>query len=174
MPVDYGSSDSLDDYVSELGYLEGLLDNEKYDCAILLGDFNADLRRQDGRFSGRLRSLLNEYHLVTIGLEDADMTNRNTWHSHDFVLESWIDYVCVSTSLNDRVEEFCIREGMCVTSDHWAISVSLRCGIDTNVSTEGNSPCQRRLLWKEASIADLDEYTGRVEMELETIYVPAA
>ena len=34
MPVDYENSDGLDDYVAELGVLEGLLGNERYDHII--------------------------------------------------------------------------------------------------------------------------------------------
>ena len=49
MPVDYGNA--LDEYINELGFLEGLLDNEVYDYVVILADFNTDLHTQDGHCS---------------------------------------------------------------------------------------------------------------------------
>ena len=52
MPVDYGDGDALNEYIMELGFLEGTLEIVQYDHVLLLGDFNTDLR-YISRFSGR-------------------------------------------------------------------------------------------------------------------------
>ena len=56
LPVNYGDSASFDDFITELGYLDGLLESEMYDHVIVMGDFNIDLRRREGKFSVSLRS----------------------------------------------------------------------------------------------------------------------
>ena len=172
LPVDYGDSDALDVYVSELGFLEGILDNESYDHVIVMGDLNTDLRHGD-RFASRLTHFLREYNLEVAGLDDIDTNSRYTWHSHDFQHGSWIDHICLSTSLNALLETFGIRDGDCLVSDHWAIAASLSVVIDTKVSSESCCGYRRRLQWKEATTADLRKYKERVEMEMESIVVPA-
>ena len=71
MPVDYGDSDALDDYIIEHGFLEGLLDNEVYDYVVTLADCITDLhtmadcitdlRTKDSHCSRRLTNFLREY-----------------------------------------------------------------------------------------------------------------
>ena len=70
MPVEYGDSTALDEYNMELGYLDGLLDIEDYNEVVILGDFNADLRKS-GRFSRSLSSFLNNTNLLPVGLSDS-------------------------------------------------------------------------------------------------------
>ena len=43
MPVDYGDGQALEDYITEIGFLEGLLESNEYDGVNILGDFNTDL-----------------------------------------------------------------------------------------------------------------------------------
>ena len=50
----------------ELGYQDGLLDSEVYDGVIVVGDFNADLRKS-GRFS-RLLSFLEQFQSYSCGV----------------------------------------------------------------------------------------------------------
>ena len=106
VPADYGDSDALDVYVSEFGFLEGILDNESYDHVIVMGDLNTDLRRRGDRFASRLTHFLREYNLEVAGLDDIVTNSRYTWHSHDFQHGSWIDHICLSTSLNALLETF--------------------------------------------------------------------
>ena len=95
-----------------------------------------------------LNSFLICHNLTAVGLEDASATTaQNTWHSYDFRCESWIDHICVSQSLKGMIEDFKIREGECVTSDHWPVEISVNISIATcdkkNCKPAGN----KRLLW---------------------------
>ena len=97
---------------------------DDHDQVVLMGDFNADIRRSDRRFARLLNSFLICHNLTAVGLEDASATTaQKTWHSHDFRCESWIDHICVSQSLKGMIEDFKIREGECVTSDHWPVEI---------------------------------------------------
>lgn len=101
MPVDYGNSETLDEYVSELGILEGLLDEEVYDHVVILGDFNSDIRKPERRFSARLCCFLNDYNLVTAGLGDVDEATRSTWHTMIlYTNHGSITFSCQSFSVN--------------------------------------------------------------------------
>ena len=111
MPVECGSVVNREEYISELGVVEGLLEIDDHDQVVLMGDFNADIRRSDRRFARLLNSFLICHNLTAVGLEDASATTvQNTWHSHDFRCESWIDHICVSQSLKGMIEDFKIRE----------------------------------------------------------------
>ena len=50
MAVDYGNSDSWNDYMIEIGFLKSLLESDDLCGADLLGDYNADLRYMKSRF----------------------------------------------------------------------------------------------------------------------------
>ena len=67
MPVDYGDDDALNEYIMELGFLEGTLEIVQYDHVLLLGDFNNDLRYISS-FSGRLESFLLEHSFSAVDL----------------------------------------------------------------------------------------------------------
>ena len=172
MPVDYGDCNARDEYITELGFLEGLLDMEVYDHVVLLGDFNADLHRNESRFSARMSSFLSEYDLMVIRMEDAGTENRSTWHSYDMCRESWIDYICVSTVLRGLVDNFSVRDDGCVLSDHWAIVLSIQLVIDTNEMSEDEKSSSKRLRWKEAREADIVKFQKILEMELDVIDIP--
>ena len=81
MPVDYGDTQSLDEYISEIGCLEGVDD---YDEVIILGDFNSDLRNEKNRMSRRLVSFITDWNLTAVGLNDLTMSSSTcTWHRSD-------------------------------------------------------------------------------------------
>ena len=69
MPVDYGDTLSLNDYFSEISYLESILDMNDHDEVIILGDFNADIRSQNSRRSRQLAPF-SHWDLFTVGLND--------------------------------------------------------------------------------------------------------
>ena len=81
MPVECGSVVNREEYISELGVVEGLLEIDDHDQVVLMGDFNADIRRSDRRFARFLNSFLICHNLTAVGLEDASATTaQNTWH----------------------------------------------------------------------------------------------
>ena len=70
MPIDYGDCTAYDEHIAKLGFVEGLLDMEVYDHIVLMGDFDADLHRNESRFLASMSSLLSEYSLVVTRMED--------------------------------------------------------------------------------------------------------
>ena len=50
--------------ISEIGYLEGILDIDEYDEVIVLGDFNVDLRIEKSRLPRRLPSFIADWKLT--------------------------------------------------------------------------------------------------------------
>ena len=50
MPVDYGNEQSVEDYITEIGLLGGLLESNEYDSVTILGDLNTDLRKGTSHF----------------------------------------------------------------------------------------------------------------------------
>ena len=172
MHVDYGDCTAYDEYIVELGFVEGLLDMKVHDHMALMRDFNDDLHRNEIWCSASMSSLLSEYSLVVTGMEDARSMHRSTWHSHDFCCESRIDSKCVSTHLRDVVDGFIVRDGDCALSDHWAIMVSIERVIDTNETSDDVNTCNRRLLGKEASAIDIAKFQEILEMEMDVTDIP--
>ena len=60
MAVDYGNSDSWNDYMIEIGFLKSLLDSDDHCGADLLGDYNADLRYMKSRFDRQLDTFVTD------------------------------------------------------------------------------------------------------------------
>ena len=54
MPVDYGNEQSVEDYITEIVFLGGLLESNEYDSVMILGNLNTDLHKGTSRFSRRL------------------------------------------------------------------------------------------------------------------------
>ena len=107
MPVDYGDSDSLDEYLSQLGCLESLLESDEYIGTVVLGHFNADLCQIKSRLARQLGTFVSESHLTVVGINDqARLDGLSTWHRSDFPAHSWIDYFVVSKSLERMVADF--------------------------------------------------------------------
>ena len=135
--VNYGDTLSLNDYISEIGYLESNLDMNDHDEVIILGDFNADLRSQNSRMSRQLASFISDWDLFTVGLNDPVLSSKaSTWHRSDFGCQSWIDYFLVSGSLSKTTVEFEIRENGGYLSDHWPIILSTDVSFDHKHATE--------------------------------------
>ena len=97
MPVDYGTRDSIENYIAELSYIEGILESEEYDEVVFWGDLNADLRSKKGRFTSTLEAFLLRCSLNVVGLShNAEICRQYyTWHNEDFCQKSWIDYICL-------------------------------------------------------------------------------
>ena len=71
-PVDYGEIQShADEWLSELGYLEGVLHSNTYDRVITLGGFNTGLRMKNKRFSKLLTSFIENWDLTVVGLNET-------------------------------------------------------------------------------------------------------
>ena len=61
----------MDDYITELGYISGLLETVDHDAVVILGDFNADLRSAKSRFSRELKSFLMRCNLLLVGQDSV-------------------------------------------------------------------------------------------------------
>ena len=116
MAVDYGNSDSWNDYMIDIGFLKRLLQSDDHCGAELLGDYNADLRYMKSRFARQLDTFVTEYNMTIVGMRDSQrLDSLSTWHSGEFSTETWINYFIVSKSLESMVDDFEILEdGMCV------------------------------------------------------------
>ena len=153
--------------------MDGLLESEMHDHVIVMGDFNTDLRRSEGKFSVSLCSFLKDHNLLAVGLNDSAVVGqRCTWHNHNHCQESWIDYVCVSKSLNSVVEDFQILEGEALLSDHWPVVMSSNIGIDSSDNIAHEATYTKSLLWKKVREKDLSRYQLCLKMELEMINIP--
>ena len=84
VPLDYGNEQSVEDYITEIGFLGGLLESNEYDNVMILGDLNTDLLKGTSRFSRRLATFMSEFNLTAIGMDDIEANTKNTWHSSDF------------------------------------------------------------------------------------------
>ena len=134
MPVDYGDTLSLNDYISEIRYLESILHMNDHDEVIISGDFNADLRSQNSRMSRQLASFTSDWDLFTVGLNDLMLSSKaSTWHRSDFGCQSWIDYFLISGSLSNTIIKFEIREmvDICLITGH--LSCLLMLVLTTNM-----------------------------------------
>ena len=118
MPVDYGDQKSLDDFMEQLGYLEGILASVQFDSCICVGEFNVDLEKErPGRFSRALRAFMRDH-----GLQKAEVDDGNgvqfTWSSEDCLYSSWLDYALTSMDFETRECEFVIDSEGPWNSDH--------------------------------------------------------
>ena len=173
MPVDYGGSESLDDYTTEIGFLESLAESDDHNGIVLLGDFNADLRQMKRRFARNLDTFVSEHRMVVVGVGDLAHIGLNTWHSADFASQTWIDYFVVSNSLECMVADFkAIEDGMFV-SDHWPIVMSVDLQVETGDKGDHCQANGRRLLWRQATVNNLYKYQMELDLELSEIDIPA-
>ena len=175
MPVDYGTRDSIENYIAELYYFEGILESEEYDEVVFWGDLNADLRSKKGRFTSILEGFLLRCSFNVVGLShNAEICRQYyTWDNEDFCQKSWIDYICVSQSLKAAVDEFDVLEDGSYVSEHYPVTVSLNISVETLDQEKGAKRAAKRLMWQEAKEVDLAEYCQCLELELDTIQLPA-
>ena len=146
MPVDYGNEQSVEDYITEIDLLGGLLESNEYDNVMILGDLNTDLRKGTSRSSRLLATFMSEFNLTAIGVDDIEANTKNTWHSSDFQTQSWIDYIIVSDGLTKTIIEFEIREDGGYLSDHWPIVLSTSVEVDGKISIPKNKSVGTKLL----------------------------
>ena len=112
-----------------------------------------------------------EHSFSAVGLRDSNASCMNTWHNYNFSRKSWIDYVCVSQSIQELVESFVIREDGNMSSDHWAIMMSMNIVVTTVSNEKNHCLVSKQLLWKEATESDLNKYQQSLEMDLQLIYI---
>lgn len=170
MPTNYRDRSSYEDYISELGFLEGLLEFEHYDHVVILGDFNADLRFLEGRFSAKLSSFVSDHKLSALGLDDNSAWQWHTWHSHDFSSQSWIDYILTSQQLEGLVTDVQIRDGESLTSDHWPVVMYANIGVS---GIERKKEVPGCLQWNYAKESDFTRYRECLKRELDQLEIHA-
>ena len=162
----------MDDYITELGYISGLLETVDHDAVVILGDFNADLRSAKSRFSRELKSFLMRCNLLLVGQDSVHFNHMSSWLSSDFLQQSLIDYVVVSCSMKPNISSFEVLEGMSITSDHWPIITSMDLSVDFIQPKDSCNSSPVRMLWKDSTAMDIARYRDCVEKELSYIYIP--
>ena len=84
------------EYLNTLGELEGLIETEKCDVNMLIGDFNVDFCR-DGCLSRLLLDFMSELDLCACDLSFCNSIHY-TYERDDGLVRSWIDHVvCILT-----------------------------------------------------------------------------
>ena len=64
MPVDYEDSGSLDNFIEQLRYLDGVMASVEFDSCICAGDFNVDSNKEkQGCFSRALCAFMRDHEL---------------------------------------------------------------------------------------------------------------
>ena len=83
-------------FLHTLGELEGFIDTQCCDVAMVVGDFNVDFDRD-----GPLAKLLNDF-IIELDLSVCDLSFRDkvkfTYERDDGACHSWIDHVLCSQS----------------------------------------------------------------------------
>ena len=82
-----GDSATLDAFIAEIGYIEGLLELETYSAVMGMGDFNTDIHSAVKWYSRRLQAFFSNWNLIAVGLDDSVYSGQSTWHSSDFRLD---------------------------------------------------------------------------------------
>ena len=77
-PADYGTSDS-NKFLETVAELEGFVLSQKYDNAIICGDFNVDFSRSDHNLD-HLMSFMHDYNPISA---DLNSDNKYTYRSND-------------------------------------------------------------------------------------------
>ena len=105
------------EYLNTLGELEGLIETEKCDVNMLIGDFNVDFCR-DGCQSRLLLDFMSELDLCACNLSFCNSIYY-TYERDDGLVRSWIDHVVCTNSFSSLVSDvYRVQLGSNV-SDHY-------------------------------------------------------
>ena len=96
-----------------------------------------------------------------------------TWHNVDFCQKPWIDYICVSQSLKSAVDAFDVLEDGSLVSDHFSVTVLFNISVESLDQEQGTKCAGKRLLWQQAKDVDIAKYCQCLDLELDSIQIPA-
>ena len=152
MPTDYGAS-SVSDFLREL---EGFIDTQCCDVAMVVGDFNVDFDRD-----GPLAKLLNDF-IIELDLSVCDLSFRDkvkfTYERDDGACHSWIDHVLCSQSHSSLITDVFARHSDCCLSDHYPLCFSLDFNSSPLPGPSYKPSKSLHIDWQNASNCDIDKY----------------
>ena len=172
---DYGNTDSLVEYKSNISFLEYVVTNNVYDDLIIAGDFNCDPSK--GRFFNEMNSFTDNYNLFFKDIEllpynSFSFVSRNAASS-----TSWLDHI---VTMSDNVVIECNIHYAMSQQDHIPIEGKLVLGgtssadvIDHHIR-EGDitDNCICACIWDKASRDQVDNYTQTLEILAEETVAP--
>ena len=145
MPTDYGAS-SVSDFLHTLE-LEGFIDTQCCDVAMVVGDFNVDF----------------ELDLSVCDLSFRDKV-KFTYERDDGACHSWIDHVLCSQSHSSLITDVFARHSDCCLSDHYPLC----CSLDFNSSPLPGPSYSLHIDWQNVSNCDIDKYISLVSQGIST------
>jgi len=96
MPCDYGDTQSLVDYKSNIAELETIVNEASFSKLIIVGDFNSDPYR--GRFYSELLKLINELSLCVRDVESLPTDSYSYISRNNVCSTSWLDHLVTSAN----------------------------------------------------------------------------
>eukprot|EP00118_Oscarella_pearsei_P023150 m.273260 g.273260 ORF g.273260 m.273260 type:complete len:967 (+) comp40573_c0_seq2:1097-3997(+) len=168
LPYDSGSADALMEYEEQLGILESLCSSMSISGALVMGDFNADVRF-NRRFGLRFREFVHDNSLTVVDLATYERDNDFfTWESGDAEKRSWLDYALSAGSA--KVCDFRVLDEVVVLSDHWPVTV--RVDVDVDATVKRRLESARSLNWSRCSEENLIRYQWQLIAHLDGVDVP--
>ena len=141
---------------------------------MVLGDFNADLKREsNGTLTQRFGKLLHDY-CCSEGLIISDhiLLERDktfTYVSHTHGTTSWLDHVVCTNSMHSLIEEINVNYGH-VSSDHLPVSVKINFEHAQVQSRDSNGNSCKHIKWDSLSSTELMEYAMSINTQLSTLH----
>ena len=175
MPVDCDNHKSFDNFMEQLGDLDGVLSSVNFNSCICVGDFNVDLwKTRSTQFSKALRTFIMYNHGMCVLNGNNLSVSQDTWFFADYKYSSRIDYAIVTQNIMSSNYNMDVIDSEVWNSDHIPVTVSIpfdwKQKIMTNEKTKQKG---RYLAWYQVNEEQLIRYSESVGRLLDVVSVSA-
>ena len=170
MPTDYGTMESFVEYADVCSKLSVLFDDSDATTLLVTGDFNCNV---NSRFYDMFTQFCHDKQLVSF--DYTRLTDVFTYCSDDGLMQSWIDHVVCTSSLNNLIESVLVINDI-ICSDHRPFPVTFGDVIsqpsDDKHMLTSNHIRSARYDWSVANSVVINLYQHQLDQHLESVCLP--
>ena len=152
----YEKSDNEDEYVEKLSLLESFIQNVGHSSYALIGDFNCNVKPENGRVKSKFAKLLFDFcenNSLVFTSQNVLPNDSYTYISESWGTTSWLDHVISSCDFHNCVNNLNIEYNV-TSNDHIPISFNVNVSTLPIISVcnfVANSSSQKKVCWKKLS-----------------------
>ena len=163
------NKDHADQYLSNLGQLQTILEELDSTCVFIVGDFNADINNPRANFGSFLKEFCSEAGL-RISSQLILPGDTFTFLSDVWNTTSWLDHCLCTSDAHDAIINMCVDYNGAV-SDHFPVHIEIDLVSIPSLSGANNN-INPRLDWSRLHPDAIDNYTRGTESLLQQVNIP--